>query len=69
MLARVFLLNPLVGFGKDILIKKSEKDKTIKGVIGGCGRRYHKNGNNQNLLPFFITLCGNIRIIKKNNYG
>lgn len=37
MLTKVTLSNLLVNFGKDILIKKSEKVMTIKKVAGGIG--------------------------------
>ena len=37
MLTKVILSSLLVNFGKDILIKKSEKVLTIKKVVGGIG--------------------------------
>lgn len=44
MLTKVILSSLLVNFGKDILIKKSEKVLTIKKVVGGIGLNMAHNG-------------------------
>ena len=65
MLTKVILSSLLVNFGKDILIKKSEKVLTIKKVAGGIGLNMAHNGGCYTMAGASTHPSIDLRQIKK----